>query len=540
MKAGLVSIATCLLPLAIAQPHRPSPAHQSVLRLLTHPPADAHRHGRVHEHRQNGKRDIVTDIVYVTATMPDVIVYVDQYGKPFMTSTVMPSSSTTFMTMTASNATRTASSTASTSDPVVSAYAAASSADAPYVYSFTAAPAAASSAAPAPVAASSADAVSIIYTTVTYAPPSAYSAPAASSAAPVVVSSAAAPAYSAPAAAPSSAAAPASSSSSSSGGSANSLGIVYTPYTASGNCKSASEVARDIAALPAYSTIRIYGVDCNQVANVAAAAAAHNAKLFLGLYSLATIAPDVLSMAAQLGGDWSRVDTVSVGNELVNSAAAPAAAVVAAIAEARILLAAAGYSGHVVTVDTVQAHLNNPELAAASDYAAVNCHAFFDGGVVSSGAGAFVLEQAQRVQAASGKRVVITESGWPSQGGSNAKAVASQPDQTAAIASLRSSFASAGGLFLFSAYNDLWKVDNIWTFGMFFVSCIATPYIADPSLLSRLRKVLGHLRHLLVVISPSPRPSLLLRSYSSINFSPPPPKSPSPRPTILFPLSHLS
>jgi outer membrane PBP1 activator LpoA protein len=80
----------------------------------------------------------------------------------------------------------------------------------------------------------------------------------------------------------------AASSSSSSAPSSSDLGsgfqgITYSPYSSNGACKSAEEVASDIAALSSYGTIRLYGVDCNQVENVFKAKA-KDQKRFLGVY----------------------------------------------------------------------------------------------------------------------------------------------------------------------------------------------------------------------------------------------------------------
>lgn len=382
----------------------------------------------MHQRRQNEKRDIVTDIVWVTETAPNVVVFVDQNGNPVMTSTEGVAPASTSMT---TLATMVAQSTPSLAASGNAAPAPAAAAPAPVSY---------------PPVAASANAPAVFMTTITELPA-------------VVTPMAAPPVVTSPTAAASTAAAvPASANTPSTG-----LGIVYSPYDAAGNCKSAAQVVSDLASIPSYSLIRVYGVDCAQVSSLAAAATAHNSKLFLGLYNLATLGVDIASMAAQLGGDWSRVDTVSVGNELVNSGQASPAAVVAAISVARTLLAGVGYHGPVVTVDTVQAILNHPELAAASDYAAINAHAFFDGNVPASGAGPFIASQAALVRAATGKRTVVTESGWPHAGNSNNKAEVGPEDQQAAISSLRSSFSS--DLILFSAFDDLWKKDNAWTFG---------------------------------------------------------------------------
>ncbi|KAK9363511.1 glycoside hydrolase superfamily [Lipomyces starkeyi] len=248
----------------------------------------------------------------------------------------------------------------------------------------------------------------------------------------------------------------AASSSSSSGSFSGSKGIVYSPYNADGTCKSASQVASDIAEFESYSLIRLYGVDCAQVENVWAAISSSQ-KLFIGVYDVTQLdsAISTISSAAGTYG-WDQVYTVAIGNELVNSGTYAAAEVVGFVNTGRSLLRAAGYEGPVVTVDTFVAVIANPSLCAASDYAAVNCHAFFDGGVVAADSGPFVQTQIGRVSAVCpGQDVLITESGWPKQGQNNGVAVPSVPNQHAALASLLEYVADQ--LIEFTAFNDYWK-----------------------------------------------------------------------------------
>ncbi|KAK9493172.1 glycoside hydrolase superfamily [Lipomyces doorenjongii] len=248
----------------------------------------------------------------------------------------------------------------------------------------------------------------------------------------------------------------AASSSSSSGSFSGAKGIVYSPYNADGTCKSASQVASDVAQFESYSLIRIYGVDCAQVENVWAAISSSQ-KLFIGVYDVTQLdsAISTISSAAGTYG-WDQVYTVAIGNELVNSGTYAAAEVVGFVNTGRSLLRAAGYNGPVVTVDTFVAVIANPSLCAASDYAAVNCHPFFDGGVVAADSGSFVQTQIGRVSAVCpGQDVLITESGWPKQGQNNGVAVPSVPNQQAAISSLVEYIADQ--LIEFTAFNDYWK-----------------------------------------------------------------------------------
>jgi exo-beta-1,3-glucanase (GH17 family) len=153
----------------------------------------------------------------------------------------------------------------------------------------------------------------------------------------------------------------------------------------------------------------------------------------------------------------------AIGNEGVNDGTYSVSDVVSCINSARGMLKGAGYSGRVVTVDTFVAMIANPQLCQASDYAAANCHPFFDGGVVAQNAGPWVLQQAQRVSAAcGGKDTMITETGWPWQGLNNKLAVPSSQNQKDAINSIKGSFSN--NVILFTAYDDMWKKPAAATF----------------------------------------------------------------------------
>ncbi|QLL30221.1 hypothetical protein HG536_0A00380 [Torulaspora globosa] len=252
-----------------------------------------------------------------------------------------------------------------------------------------------------------------------------------------------------------------SSDSSVSIGAAGVKGITYSPYTSSGSCKSASEVKADLASLTDYPVLRLYGVDCDQVANVLQAKSPSQ-KLFLGIFNVGQIQDGVQTIASAVEkyGSWNDIVTVSVGNELVNGGQATPSQVGQYISTAKSALSAAGYTGSVVSVDTFIAVINNPELCKYSDYMAVNAHAYFDKNTVASDAGTWLLQQIQRVYTACGgeKTVVVTESGWPSQGQTYGVAVPSKQNQKAAVESIIKSCGS--DTYLFTAFNDLWKADG--------------------------------------------------------------------------------
>ncbi|KAK0101514.1 hypothetical protein ONS95_006681 [Cadophora gregata] len=361
----------------------------AALPLLGLATAQPHRRRHAHEHKLAKKDgDVVVAVVntiYAEATdSPQVIVYVDQDGKPVSTATEGVA-------------------------PVQT-------------------PAPAAPVAPAPAAIQVAPAVE--------------NAPAAAKPAKTTASPASTPTYST--------------------GDDTGFGLVYSPYKASGACKSLSEVQEDFKSISTeYKLIRTYGTDCEQVSNVLTVVKARKIKLFAGIFDINNLASQVDTIVKAANGDWSNFDTISVGNELVNSGAADAPTVVKAIGTVRGLLKAAGYTGHVVAVDTLVASRDNPSICDASDYCAVNCHPYFDGKVAAADSGNFLITQIPTLQeklANKNQKIVVTETGWPWKGISNGAAVASIPNQAAAISSIKKSFAlNPESVIFFTAYNDMWK-----------------------------------------------------------------------------------
>ncbi|KAI0503342.1 glycoside hydrolase family 17 protein [Xylaria bambusicola] len=246
-------------------------------------------------------------------------------------------------------------------------------------------------------------------------------------------------------------------------------GVTYSPYKGDGNCKTADEVDRDFSLFSQdYGVVRLYGVDCDQVSTVSKAAKKYGNKLFLGIFDIDTVDSAVATMAADLENDWSMVDTVSVGNELVNNGRATVDQSLTALNRARSCLRTAGYTGPVVVVDTFVAVLRHPELCDQSDYCAFNCHPFFDPNTGAPDAGTFVDSTIKNIRSKLSdptKRVVVTETGWPWQGQPNGAAIPGLDHQSNAISSVKSAFSSnPADVFLFTAFNDLWKKPDASTF----------------------------------------------------------------------------
>lgn len=391
----------------------------SALSLLGLAAAQPSKHRRAHQHLHE-KRDVVTVTDYVTATAADVVIYVDANGNALYTS--YPGGQTP---------TTSAASVASTANTVV--YTVAND-----------------------VASSAAAATSVVVVASSEASSAAYSAPASSAESSVAASSAASSSQAASSSKTSS-----SASSSSTGTASGGYGISYSPYNDDGTCKDQDAVNSDFESLDAstYSIVRIYGTDCNQVATVLSAASAKGFKLFAGVYDIFQVTSELEVMISAVNGDWSSFDTISIGNEGVDSGRWSVSDLQSAMTTARSTLKAAGYTGSIVAVDTFTAIIANPGICSCSDYAAANAHAFFDGSIEAADSGPWLVEQFQRVSSAcNGMDTMITETGWPTKGDTNDLAVPSVANQKAALSSILDSVSS--NVIFFTAFNDMWKTSS--------------------------------------------------------------------------------
>jgi exo-beta-1,3-glucanase (GH17 family) len=289
------------------------------------------------------------------------------------------------------------------------------------------------------------------------------------------------PAYSSPAAyssAATSSKAAASSSAASSDDVPQGYGIVYSPYQANNDCKSQDQVNSDFEKIMAYASangekfdyVRTYGSDCNQVLKVLNVCEKYDMKIFAGLYNILSedsLTKDIgllLADVSAFGKGWSRFNTISVGNEVMNMGQISIDNLKLRVSAVKSAVNAVGYSGPIVAVDTLVAMVSHgKDLCDVSDYIAVNAHPFFDGGVAAENTGDWLLHQMQEVASVCpGKPVVITETGWPTQGNTNGKAVPSVQNQKAALSSMKSAVTS--NVVWFTAFNDMWKPNTAATF----------------------------------------------------------------------------
>ncbi|KAF2623392.1 glycoside hydrolase family 17 protein [Macroventuria anomochaeta] len=413
----------------------------------------------------NFRRDYITEIVYVTETLADAVIYVDQDGVPYSTSTVEQSTTATSVEVV------TTSEVTPTVTPAVSISAA------PVVVPPSAAPAPPASSATVPSFSfvapqpqpSSAEVKNESTTTAavesSYTPPPPPPSPTTPALAPE--SSSPPPAPPSTAAAPTSSQAPQADKQNDNG---LPNGVTYDPFTGSeGNtrCKTDTEVADEFSRMGSYKVVRIYGMGCNIIPLAVQNAQKNGQMLMGGAYlsnkgngeDLSIVITTWKSTIDQYaGGSWDIMKLFSVENERVNDRDMTASEVVDAIRRGRDQLRGVGYNGPVGAVDTVPATLDNPSICQASDVVMVNCHPFFDQNTAAEDAGTFVKGQIERVKTACNtNRVVVTETGWPHQGDANGKAVPSPDNQAKALSSIRSEFTS--DVFIHNSFDSPWKSD---------------------------------------------------------------------------------
>lgn len=250
--------------------------------------------------------------------------------------------------------------------------------------------------------------------------------------------------------------------------------MTYTPYANDGSCKTAAEVSADISSIKnkGFTAVRLYATDCSGPQNVGNACKDNGLKIILGVYIEASgLSPawsQVDTLAAWGKGQWDMVEMVVVGNEAIFNGWTDAGSLAGFINKARTTLQAAGYNGPVTTSDTVASiQANADTLCPALDVVAANIHPFFNMDIDAAGAGAFVSSQLSLLAGLCGSKAAYNlETGWPSAGDANGKAVPGFVEQKTAIASIAAAAGSKSAFFSFE--NDAWKspgslgVEQFW------------------------------------------------------------------------------
>lgn len=246
--------------------------------------------------------------------------------------------------------------------------------------------------------------------------------------------------------------------------------MTYSPYQGDGggsnSCKTSGQIANDVQNIfnAGFNTIRLYSTDCEQLQAVHEQAVSLGMRMIIGVFfnSAGSAGSDFGDQMDEItsyfgSAGWSNVDLLVVGNEVLSSGTLDASTLAGYLQTARGKISGSGVP--ITTTLIVSSWQQNPSLCAEVDMMGANIHPFFsDATVDPSDSGSYVEEQMSLTAAACGnsKPVVVTESGWPSQGGSYKGQTAGASQQQQAISSLRGS-SSSRHIMYFANDDDLWK-----------------------------------------------------------------------------------
>ncbi|KAI9789473.1 MAG: hypothetical protein M1816_006015 [Peltula sp. TS41687] len=261
--------------------------------------------------------------------------------------------------------------------------------------------------------------------------------------------------------------------------------MTYTPYTSTGQCKTASQVDDDISLIASkgFRSIRIYGTDCSTLPNVGAAVIKHGLKLVAGVFidgsgicsNTEKQVSDIISWAKQ-ANHWSTIELLAIGNEALANNFVSAKDLASFMAKSKTRLRAAGYAGPVTTAEPSPAILaqHASTLCPVLDVVGANIHPFFNSDTCAEEAGDFVANQLNDLGhvCPGGKPALCLETGWPSSGKTNGQAVPGKEQQKRAIQSIMRKVGGRSAVFSYG--DDGWKnpgplgVENWWGCGHLF------------------------------------------------------------------------
>ncbi|KAL4969405.1 putative cell wall glucanase (Scw11) [Aspergillus stella-maris] len=285
--------------------------------------------------------------------------------------------------------------------------------------------------------------------------------------APAVATTSAVPTTAAPStttAVPSTSSATSGSATSVPTGASAQMGMTFTPYNNDGSCMDKSTVLEQVGMIKekGFSHVRVYGTDCHTLEYVGDSCKTHGLKMIIGVFidgtGIEAARPQIKEITSW--GQWDLVSLVAVGNEAVNQQICSASELASFISDAASAFSAAGYTGQVTTAEPIDTWLaNGATLCPVVDVLGANLHPFFNAEFSASEAGTLVSNQIRDLkQVCTGKDVINLETGWPSGGDANGKAIPSKSEQKIAIKSL---LEKVGDVSVFFSYtDDAWKAKN--------------------------------------------------------------------------------
>ncbi|TFK30240.1 glycoside hydrolase [Coprinopsis marcescibilis] len=256
------------------------------------------------------------------------------------------------------------------------------------------------------------------------------------------------------------------------------IAVSNSPSTPSYTCRSQAQW-NDIANQArnnGFRSIRIIGFDCEALPRAASAAASAGLTVLAGIWvdgsmaqSAGNIRRDLDTFRAAYNQFGSgRFAGLTIGNEVGDSAVN----IINKVNESRNFLRSVGVNTPVSTVHTWVFIRDNRVLCNA-DFVGANAHAFFDGNFAAEQTGDFVFKTVvpNLKSACPGREIRITESGWPTRGPANGRAVPGLDQARSALLNLNCACRDDRSVtvYAFEADDQIWKPENDWerSFGIF-------------------------------------------------------------------------
>jgi len=205
----------------------------------------------------------------------------------------------------------------------------------------------------------------------------------------------------------------------------------YTQWIRSFSCTEGNEFIPKVAKQKGLKTMVGAWIDCNK---------ANNDKEIEALISLA---------------DQGLVDIAVVGNEVLLRNELTEEELLHYIQKVKQALPdiPVGY------VDAYYQFKENPALVDACDIVLVNCYPFWEGSNITHATAHLKEMYSLAKQAANGKKVIITETGWPNEGSSNNEAYPSMENAMRYFINIQNwSQEENVEMFYFSSFDESWKV----------------------------------------------------------------------------------
>ncbi len=204
--------------------------------------------------------------------------------------------------------------------------------------------------------------------------------------------------------------------------------------------------------------IRTFGTQ-NGLENIPAKARQQGFKTAIGAY----IGSDTTVNNAQIANliaaaKAGNVDIAIVGNETLLNNTASEDQLIAYIKSVKSQVPAGVQVTYADTWNTIVAH---PQVIAAVDVVAVNIYPFYENAAIDQALSKLQADYMQTVQAANGKQVIITETGWPSSGSPVSFSPAAIPSAANATTYFNAVETWARGanvpMFYFEAFDEFYK-----------------------------------------------------------------------------------